>query len=138
MIILDSVYVRTLSIEQAQDLLRGILSDSNIVDRIVFLDRLLATLTLLNQISFSKSHGLCRERLGCYFSTNPALFGGLHAANIAFSAGPGVIKGILSRLGLILEIINLWRLAKARKPKMLVLGISIYFGNRSFFPVHNL
>jgi hypothetical protein len=43
--------------------------------------------------SFSKSHGLCRERLGCYFSTNFDLFKKLHASNISFSAGPGEYKG---------------------------------------------
>lgn len=43
--------------------------------------------------SFSKSHGLCRERLGCYFSLNAGLFKALHVANISFSAGPGETKG---------------------------------------------
>jgi hypothetical protein len=42
--------------------------------------------------SFSKSHGLCRERLAVYFSVNKELFTKHHAANIAFSAGPGVVK----------------------------------------------
>ena len=51
---------------------------------------------ILNQIifidSFSKSHGLCSERLGIYFSTNETLFRKHHSSNIAFSAGPGVFK----------------------------------------------
>eukprot|EP01127_Copromyxa_protea_P023797 TRINITY_DN908_c0_g1_i6.p1 TRINITY_DN908_c0_g1~~TRINITY_DN908_c0_g1_i6.p1 ORF type:complete len:319 (-),score=26.78 TRINITY_DN908_c0_g1_i6:39-995(-) len=79
-ILLDSVYVRTLSVHQASALIRGILEDPQVLGRTVFLD------------SFSKSHGLCRERLGCYFTTNAQLFAQLHAANIAYSAGPGVIK----------------------------------------------
>lgn len=42
--------------------------------------------------SLSKSHGLCRERLGLYFTSDLQLFTRLHAANIGFSAGPGLVK----------------------------------------------
>jgi len=42
--------------------------------------------------SFSKSHGLCNERLAIYFSYNEKLFTELHSSNIAYSAGPGIIK----------------------------------------------
>jgi hypothetical protein len=57
-----------------------LLTFPDILDRVVFIE------------SFSKSHGLCRERLGVYFSANEKLFTALHTANIAFSAGPGRVK----------------------------------------------
>jgi len=79
-IILDIVYVRTLIEEEAKDLFSGLAKSPAILNRIVFLD------------SFSKSHGLCRERLAMYFCYNETLFTELHATNIAFSAGPGVHK----------------------------------------------
>ena len=79
-IILDAVYTRTLTRERSCDLWKGVVNDDNILERVIFLE------------SFSKSHGLCRERLGLYFSTNAKLFTDLHAANIGFSAGPGAFK----------------------------------------------
>jgi len=79
-IILDTVYVRTLSRSDARQLLSSVVKDSKILQRIIFLE------------SFSKSHGLCRERLAIYFSSNPQLFTQLHTANIGFSAGPSEHK----------------------------------------------
>jgi len=79
-IILDTVYARTLSTDDAKTLFHGVVTNPTLLNRVLFLE------------SFSKSHGLCRERLGCYFSTNSALFGALHAAAITFSAGSGHSK----------------------------------------------
>eukprot|EP01119_Soliformovum_irregulare_P015344 TRINITY_DN4308_c0_g1_i1.p1 TRINITY_DN4308_c0_g1~~TRINITY_DN4308_c0_g1_i1.p1 ORF type:complete len:493 (+),score=113.78 TRINITY_DN4308_c0_g1_i1:27-1505(+) len=79
-IILDSVYARTMLPEDSRQLFKKIVSDDKLMDRIVWVE------------SFSKSHGLCRERLGMYFSTNEKLFTKLHTANITYSAGPGVLK----------------------------------------------
>jgi len=80
----------------------GIAYDNRLLKNIIFLE------------SFSKSHGLCGERLGMYFrcaqhyttphhtttclnsyscSANEDLFTKMHTANIAFSAGPGRHKG---------------------------------------------
>lgn len=82
-IIVDSVYVRTLSRAAAAELLRDVWTlPRAAVDRLVFLE------------SLSKSHGLCRERLGMYFSTNARLFTDLHTAAMAFSAGPGLVKDL--------------------------------------------
>lgn len=64
--------MRTLRKEDALKLMHGIVSNSNLLENIIFVE------------SFSKSHGLCRERLGIYFSANEQLFTRLHAANIAF------------------------------------------------------
>eukprot|EP01125_Pyxidicula_operculata_P017099 TRINITY_DN5952_c0_g2_i1.p1 TRINITY_DN5952_c0_g2~~TRINITY_DN5952_c0_g2_i1.p1 ORF type:complete len:488 (-),score=68.44 TRINITY_DN5952_c0_g2_i1:98-1561(-) len=79
-ILLDSVYVRTLPEKDGVSLMKGVVSNKQILDKVIFLE------------SFSKSHGLCRERLGCYFSTNNTLFTKLHASNITYSAGPGEHK----------------------------------------------
>jgi len=58
----------------------GIANNKQLLNRIIFLE------------SFSKSHGLCRERLALYFSSSEELFTEMHRANIAFSAGPGAHK----------------------------------------------
>jgi len=79
-ILLDTVYVRTLSADDARELMAPVLENESVLNHTIFLE------------SFSKSHALCRERLGCYFSFNPKLFTTLHAANIAYSAGPGHTK----------------------------------------------
>lgn len=79
-IILDSVYVRTIPREQAKEMLAGVLKNEQVLNRVIFLE------------SFSKSHGLCRERLGIYFGVNDELFTRIHTANITFSAGPGAHK----------------------------------------------
>ncbi len=81
-IILDSVYVRTLRKHDAKELFADLWSRSAALNRVVFLE------------SLSKSHGLCRERLGMYFSVNHKLFTDLHTANMGFSAGPGQIKDL--------------------------------------------
>jgi len=76
-ILLDSVYVRTLDRPTARALMSGLVYDNRLLKNVIFLE------------SFSKSHGLCGERLGMYFSANEELFTKMHTANIAFSAGPG-------------------------------------------------
>ena len=120
-IVLDTVYLRTLSVNDANQLIFPLSNNKDVLQNIIFLD------------SFSKSHGLCRERviffyflfffllfllfflffifffiifiifiifilffhffqLGMYFSYNEKLFTKCHESNIAFSAGPGVFK----------------------------------------------
>jgi len=79
-IILDIVYARTLLESNCKELFAGFQNKTSLFQNIIFVE------------SFSKSHGLCRERLGLYFSANETLFTKLHSGNIAFSAGPGDFK----------------------------------------------
>jgi len=79
-IILDAVYTRTLLEEDAKDVFSGVANDKSLLKRTIFVE------------SYSKSHGLCRERLGLYFSFNEELFTEMHIANISYSAGPGTHK----------------------------------------------
>jgi hypothetical protein len=79
-IILDTVYARTLTESDSKEMFSGIADNKDILNRIIFIE------------SFSKSHGLCNERLGLYFSFNEILFTELHTANITYSAGPGTMK----------------------------------------------
>eukprot|EP01129_Flabellula_baltica_P016065 TRINITY_DN8401_c0_g1_i2.p1 TRINITY_DN8401_c0_g1~~TRINITY_DN8401_c0_g1_i2.p1 ORF type:complete len:489 (+),score=120.28 TRINITY_DN8401_c0_g1_i2:26-1492(+) len=79
-IILDMVYLRTCTKSAANQVMSGVNSDADLLKNIIFLE------------SFSKSHGLCNERLGLYFSANAQLFTLIHSANVAFSAGPGSLK----------------------------------------------
>ena len=79
-VILDTVYLRTLSTEDATALMEPLSRRKDLLERIIFLE------------SFSKSHGLCRERLALYFSASERLFTECHTSNIAFSSGPGAYK----------------------------------------------
>jgi len=67
-------------VEDARQLMAGVVNDERILSHMIFIE------------SFSKSHGLCGERLGIYFTSNYELFSKLHNAAIAFSAGPGKYK----------------------------------------------
>lgn len=83
-IILDSTYVRTLPVEKARALLSGIMTRKSLLNRIIFVD------------SFSKTHGLCGERLGMFFSSNAELFDSIHRVNLTLSAGNGISKDALA------------------------------------------
>ncbi|MEK9132497.1 MAG: aminotransferase class I/II-fold pyridoxal phosphate-dependent enzyme [Patescibacteria group bacterium] len=61
-IILDLVYLRMLKVEEARALMAGIVGNAEVFNRVIVLD------------SFSKTHGLCGERAGLFFSANPDLF----------------------------------------------------------------
>jgi aspartate/methionine/tyrosine aminotransferase len=60
-ILLDSTYIRVLDVEKARALMAGIIRNPNIMNQVVFLE------------SFSKTHGLCADRLSILFSSNPSL-----------------------------------------------------------------
>jgi len=80
LIILDSVYCRMLEKETCKELFSKVARDENVLNNVLFID------------SYSKSHGLCRERLGFYFSYNDALFTKALRGAMAFSGGPGLTK----------------------------------------------
>ncbi|MBP9718204.1 aminotransferase class I/II-fold pyridoxal phosphate-dependent enzyme [Candidatus Gracilibacteria bacterium] len=83
-ILLDCAYIRTLTEKRAQALMKGIMRDETIRNRIVFLE------------SFSKSHGLCGERIGCFFTTNSELYLVLQNYNTTVSSGNGRYKDALA------------------------------------------
>ena len=76
-IIFDIVYARTLTQERAHDLLHGIIRSPAILNRIVFVE------------SLSKTHGICGERVGAFFSSNERIYGGIQTLNMTFTAGNG-------------------------------------------------
>lgn len=82
-IILDSVYIRTLKPEIAQNLVGPILEEPELLDMIVFVE------------SFSKSHGVCGEREGMFFTQNTDLFDRIQRQNMTLFAGPGLYKSAL-------------------------------------------
>jgi aspartate/methionine/tyrosine aminotransferase len=82
-IICDSVYCRTLPKELCKELFSKITKDPSklyLLENMIFLE------------SWSKSHGFCAERLAVFFSKNPVLFRKMHAAEIAYQAGPERFK----------------------------------------------
>lgn len=83
-VVLDSTYVRTLPVEKARALMAAVMHDASLLKRIVFVD------------SFSKTHGLCGERLGLFFSANEDLFSSIHRVNLTLSAGNGLSKDALA------------------------------------------
>lgn len=80
--IMDSVYIRTLNPEVAQELI-GVLLEPEILDKIVWIE------------SFSKSHGVCGEREGVFFAANKELFSRIQNQNMTLFAGPGLYKSAL-------------------------------------------
>jgi aspartate/methionine/tyrosine aminotransferase len=79
-IILDIVYTRTLSEENGKKLFAGIINNEKVINNILFIE------------SFSKSHGLCSERLGLCFSTSAELFKKCHQGLSSFSGGEPRLK----------------------------------------------
>ena len=61
-IILDCVYIRTMDPERAREILAGVIGNPEVRERVIFVE------------SFSKTHGVCGERVGAFFSANPKLF----------------------------------------------------------------
>ena len=82
-IVLDCVYVRTLRKEDANALLKDIISDPTVMDRVLFVE------------SLSKTHGIPGKRVGVYFSKNPDIFGKVLNLNMTVSAGNGYDKDAL-------------------------------------------
>ncbi len=82
-IILDSVYVRTLPPEKARELFAGVINTPAIMDRVIIVE------------SFSKTHGLCGERIGTYMSTNSELFDAVQNVNMTLSAGNGHFRSAM-------------------------------------------
>lgn len=83
-ILLDCTYIRTLPVEQARALTVAIVHNPAVLERIMFLE------------SFSKTHGICGERVGAYFSANEKLFDGYHNLNMMLSAGNGRFRSALA------------------------------------------
>lgn len=84
-IVLDAVYVRTLPADKARALFANIIQTPEILDRVIFVE------------SFSKTHGLCGERLGSFMASNPDVFTGPMNANMKLSAGNGHSRSALVR-----------------------------------------
>ncbi|MBI2638329.1 aminotransferase class I/II-fold pyridoxal phosphate-dependent enzyme [Candidatus Peregrinibacteria bacterium] len=83
-IILDCAYIRTLVPDRAKLLMQPIIQDAHILNSIVFVE------------SFSKTHGFCGERLGCFFSANEKLFAVLQNHHMVVSAGDGLYRSALA------------------------------------------
>lgn len=82
-IVLDCVYVRTLRKEDARRLLEGVVSDSVVMDRVLFIE------------SLSKTHGVPGKRVGMYFAKNKEFFGRVLNLNMTIAAGNGYDKDAL-------------------------------------------
>lgn len=82
-IILDSVYVRTLPAEKAKELFAGVINSPEILSRAMFVE------------SFSKTHGLCGERIGAYFSANADIFSPVQNVNMTLAAGNGHFRSAM-------------------------------------------
>ncbi len=79
-IVLDCVYLRTLPEADARELMAGIISNSVVLDRVVFIE------------SFSKTDGWCGERVGAIFTSNDVLFKIIQNIIMMTSAGNGRFK----------------------------------------------
>lgn len=119
-IIFDCAYVRLLQQQQARALMKIIFDNPQLRRQSVFID------------SFSKTHGLCRERMGACFSDSDEIFGDIQNWIMVTSAGNGQWRSALA-LALadmapyqnrdILELHNFWARERAglyyylRQPK---------------------
>jgi aspartate/methionine/tyrosine aminotransferase len=82
-IVLDVVYIRTLTPEKAQALFAKINANEDLLNRIIFVE------------SFSKTHGTTGERVGIYFSANPELIKPIQNTNATITAGNGRFRSAL-------------------------------------------
>lgn len=82
-IVLDCVYVRTLRQEDAKELLRGVVSNPAVINRVLFIE------------SLSKTEGVPGKRVGMYFSKNKDIFDKVLNLNMAIAAGNGYDKDAL-------------------------------------------
>lgn len=82
-LIVDCAYVRTLKPKKAQELMAEIIVNPAITDRIIFVE------------SFSKSHGLCGERIGAFFSSNDELYRMVQYMHMLATSGVGRDKSAL-------------------------------------------
>lgn len=86
-IMLDCVYVHFLEDEKAAALLRGVISNPKVFDRVVLLE------------SFSKHHGICRERLSYFTAPNKEIYDYVQNAVMSDSAGaPMSLNGLAMAL----------------------------------------
>ncbi len=76
-IIMDCAYVRTLPRDDSKALMACLFQHDAIIKQVIFVD------------SFSKTHGLCRERIGGFFSMNAAILGPIRTIYMKHTAGPG-------------------------------------------------
>lgn len=83
-IIMDSVYVRTLTPEKSRALMSGIFSNPEVLQRIIFVE------------SFSKTHGICGDRIGAFFSANPEVLGSPLNMVMTVSAGASHFNSALA------------------------------------------
>lgn len=74
-IVLDCVYIRTLPQEKARELMEGVIQNPSVRERVIFIE------------SFSKTHGICGERVGAYFSANDELFTAVQNVTMILTAG---------------------------------------------------
>lgn len=74
-IILDCVYIRTLDPLRAREILAGVIGNPEVRQRVIFIE------------SFSKTHGVCGDRVAAFFSENPELFNPLMNAVMVYTAG---------------------------------------------------
>jgi len=76
-IILDCVYIRTLEGDGPRKLMERVFADPRVMQRVIMVE------------SFSKTHGICGERIGSYSSVNKELFTSVQTVNMQLSAGNG-------------------------------------------------
>ncbi len=83
-VFLDCAYIRTLRRRTAHALMSPIFSDEKLYKNVIVLE------------SFSKTHGLCGERIGAFFTANPELYHSLQNYNTTVSSGNGRYKDALA------------------------------------------
>lgn len=83
-VFLDCAYIRTLHRRTARALMSPIFSDEKLYKNVVVLE------------SFSKTHGLCGERIGAFFTANPEIYHSLQNYNTTVSSGNGRYKDALA------------------------------------------
>ncbi len=81
---LDCAYIRTLRRRTARALMSPIFSDAKLYKNVIVLE------------SFSKTHGLCGERIGCFFTPNAEIYNVLQNYNTTVSSGNGRYKDALA------------------------------------------
>lgn len=83
-VFLDCAYIRTLRRRTARALMKPIFEDAKLCKNVIVLE------------SFSKTHGLCGERIGCFFTPNKDLYTVLQNYNTTVSSGNGRYKDALA------------------------------------------
>lgn len=76
-IILDCVYLRTMEVETANELISGVIKNPRIMNRALFIE------------SLSKTHGITGLRVGMFFSANKELYDAVQNSDMTAYAGHG-------------------------------------------------